>query len=144
MKQKENKILILSNHNPLNNVLSGLSIFTKLHIEIKEYQKNIELHGYSLIISMAYHRLENVYSMDALKLFYETYQRNGRTVKPKFIFLSWFHPIENVNNYSEFFSAEKGIFEIMNARNCHLIQLPFTESTLSESVKNLLNLSSSD
>src|SRR5579863_6561989 len=114
MKQKENKILILSNHNPLTKVLSGLAIFKKLTVEIKEYHKNIELQGYGLVISMAYHQLDNMDYMDALKIFYNTYQKNGRTGKPKFIFLSWYHPIENVNNYSEFFSAEKGMFEIMN------------------------------
>lgn len=137
------KVLLLENNNPLREVLSGFLVnrFGTENLIVEKSEKKIAgINDYDLIVIMAHENGEEPASIDALEKFYQVDWNSKKEKTPKFLFLSWFDPLKDIDEYEDYFTPKNDRYLIMDTNNCHILQLPVSETQLNNSICTLLQL----
>lgn len=136
---EQNLIVIFSENNPLTGELySSLTENFGEEYSVKVSKTDEEfVEKADLIISMAYHKKEgyDIVNMDTMPELFLKFRDHDKD-KPKFIFFSWFHPVEDLDQYTHLFNPEFEGYQIMNAEKCHIVRLPITTKDIKNSIHN--------
>lgn len=117
------EIYIEEANNPLvDDLKSSLSSFAS----IAQRPEDAEI-----IICIAYHHKEDVLAMQAM-----SNMVNSQPGK-KIIFLSWFHPVKDLDRYTRLFSPEAETCILMDTARYHILQLPVDYDSIINSIRSL-------
>jgi len=121
-----NKIHIAGTNNPLMPWFKEI-LTEEGHTIIKEISSS------DLIIAFGYSNKNDIVEMGNMG----TLALNKKYTGKRVIFLSWFHPVEDIKHFSHLFTPERATCVLMDGVRFRILQLPVTRQLIINTIEQL-------